>query len=74
MKLLISDNVKTSVRNIFYYCKNISYKYANRTIEDILNTISSIKDFPYIGRYVPELESKYFRERICKGFRIIYFI
>ena len=29
---------------------------------------------PYIGRYVPELDDKRYRELICEDYRIIYFV
>lgn len=33
-----------------------------------------IKDFPYIGRYVPEIQDEHYRERVFEKYRIIYFI
>ena len=36
--------------------------------------IENLQFFPYIGRNVPEIDDKHYRERICEKFRIIYFI
>ena len=38
------------------------------------DAIYNLQDSPYIGRYVPELSDKHFRERICEKYRIIYYI
>lgn len=74
MQISISNKAHNSIQDIFECASEISICYANSLLDDIYLSIEMLKDFPYIGRYVPELESKYFRERICKGFRIIYFI
>ena len=74
MKILISDNAKSAIGNIYRYSLNISTKYARKTVNNIYNTIFNIKDYPYIGRYVLEIPNKHFRERIYKEFRIIYYI
>ena len=41
------------------------------TLYDI---IYDLQDSPYIGRYVPELSDKQYRERICGNYRIIYYV
>ena len=74
MKIIISENVKLSIKDIHKYLSKISEKYAKRVVNDIYEIITHIKDAPYIGRYVPELQDKFFRERIYKNFRIIYHV
>ena len=74
MKIIISDNIKFYIDNIYSYLSNISSSYANKTIKNIYNTIYSIEYAPYIGRYVPECDYNYFRERICKKYRIVYYV
>ena len=74
MKIIISNNSKLSIKNIFNFSSNISTKYDNKVINNIYSTIDSIKFMPYIGRYVPEIPLKSFRERLSGNYRIIYFI
>ena len=74
MEISISSRAQTNIENIAEFSLKISTNYANKVITEIYSTIDSIQDNPYIGRYVPELSDKYYRERICEKFRIIYFI
>lgn len=74
MEIMISDNAKFAIGDIFNYLSNVSTKYAIKTVNNIYKTILDIKYAPYIGRYVPELPDKHFRERIYKQFRIIYYV
>lgn len=62
------------MRSITKFSSKISTNYSNKVIRDIYSTIDSIKDAPYIGRYVPELSDKHYRERICRNYRIIYLV
>ena len=38
----------------------------------LLRKIYELKVAPYLGRYVPELSDKHFRELIYKSYRIVY--
>ena len=62
------------MRSIAKFSAKISTNYSNKVIRDIYSTIYSIKDAPYIGRYVPEIADKHYRERICRNYRIIYVV
>ncbi len=46
--------------------------YAARFIERIINTVERLKDFPRIGRMVPEAGRNDVRELIFQGYRIMY--
>ncbi len=46
--------------------------YAARFIERIVNTVERLKDFPQIGRMVPEASRNDVRELIFQGYRIVY--
>lgn len=74
MKISISDRAHSNIENIAEFTLDISIDYANRVIADIYSTIELIKDSPYIGRYLPELNDKHYRERICGKYRIIYVV
>ena len=74
MEISISNRAQSNIENITEFTLKISTNYANRVVNEIYSTIDSIKSFPYIGRYVPELLDKHYRERICGNYRIIYLI
>ena len=55
------------------YISKDSILYAKQFIEQIFNAANHLKDFPEIGRRVPEAgERKDVRELIFQGYRIIY--
>lgn len=72
MKIIMHNEVKESLAEIYNYISEDSIKYANKTIENIYERIEFLKFSPYLGRYVPELSSKYYRELIYKSYRIVY--
>lgn len=74
MEILISNRAQGNIENIAEFTLKISTNYANTVVNKIYSTIYSIKDAPYIGRYVPELLDKHYRERICGNYRIIYVV
>lgn len=45
---------------------------SNEAHEDIDSRIYELGNSPYLGRYVPELLDKHFREIIYKSYRIVY--
>ena len=74
MEISISNKAQSNIENITKFTLKISTNYANRIVNEIYSTIDSIKVAPYIGRYVPELSDKHYRERICGNYRIIYLV
>ena len=74
MEISISNRAQSNIENITDFTLKISPNYANKIINEIYSTIYSIEDAPYIGRYVPEISDKYYRERICRNYRIIYVV
>ena len=74
MNISISNKAYNNLQNIVEFSSKISTNYANKVLQNIYSTIDSIKDAPYIGRYVPELFDKHYRERICGHYRIIYLV
>lgn len=74
MNISISNKAYNNMRSITKFSAKISTNYSNKVIQKIYSTINSIKDAPYIGRYVPELSNKHYRERICGNYRIIYIV
>jgi plasmid stabilization system protein ParE len=45
---------------------------AEDLIEEIFAAVDRLRDFPEIGREVPEFERSNLRELICRKYRIIY--
>ena len=74
MQIIISDDAKSAITDIYDYSYNISANYASRIVNQIYDAIYDLQDSPYIGRYVPELSDKQYRERICEKYRIIYYV
>lgn len=74
MQIIISDDAKSAITDIFDYSYNISAKYASRTVNKIYDAIYDLQGSQYIGRYVPELSDKQYREQICEKYRIIYYV
>lgn len=79
MNIIVDDSARDSISNIFSY----NFKYSPRNAVDV-NTniqlyINDLIDFPYMGRCIPELTDKRFREIIyiqdrSSVYRIMYFI
>lgn len=74
MEISISNRAQSNIENIVEFTLRISTNYANSVVNGIYSTIYSIKDAPYIGRYVIEIPDKHYRERICGNYRIIYVV
>lgn len=74
MKVIVTQRAKHNLFDIFDYNSHISLRYAIRIDKKIRSYIEDLKYSPYVGRYVPEILDKHYRERICEKFRIIYFI
>ena len=79
MKIIIEDMAHNSIDRIFDYLFNYSIKNAIETIEEIYSHIDYLENSPYIGRYIPEMSDKRFREIIYRktrhtGYRIMYYI
>ena len=74
MKVIITQRAKNDILELFDYNSKISLNYAIRIDKKIRSYIRTLEIAPYIGRYVPEIQSKSYRERICEKFRIIYMI
>lgn len=69
-----SGEAKKDLRGIAEYHNRSSLTYAKFIVQNIYNSVSELKEFPKIGRKVPELEMDIFRERIVEGYRVIYLL
>lgn len=74
MNLIISNQVKNDITEIYKYVAKDSLKYANETANNIYSRIAELEISPYLGRYVPEISNKQYRELLYKSYRIVYSI
>ena len=79
MKVLVENLAKQQLIDIYYYNYKYSLKSAIETNKSIMGKIDNLKDFPYIGRYIPEMSDKHYREIIYRrtrqsGYRIMYYV
>lgn len=74
MKIIVTQRAKHNLLDLFDYNANISLNYAIRIDKKIRSYIEDLQYSPYIGRYVPEISDKHYRERICEKYRIIYYV
>ncbi len=79
MNVIVEDSARKNLEDIYYYNFQYSLNNAIETDIGIYELIYSLVDSPYIGRYIPEISDKRFRELIYKKnkhstYRIIYYI
>lgn len=74
MNILISESANENISNIVEFTSNISIEYTNKIVSALYASIDRLEYAPYSGRYVPEIMDKHFREILCNGYRIMYFI
>lgn len=79
MNVIVEDSANIAMDNIYYYNLKYSSKNALETDNNIRLKINNLADFPYTGRYIPEIMNKHLREIIYKKtrqscYRIVYYI
>jgi len=66
------QDAKENLVEIEEYISRDSIYYANKTTEEIMNKVTYLSMFPYMGRKVPEYNNTNLRELIYKSYRILY--
>ena len=79
MHVHLDKSVRQQIDDIYYYNFQYSIKNAFETDIGIYNWIDKLEESPYLGRYIPEMSDKRFREVIYRrtrysGYRIMYYI
>ena len=79
MNIIVESLAKKQLYNIFYYNSQYSLKNAFNIEYSITENIKNLEFFPYLGRNIPEISDKHFREIIYyknkrNGYRIMYYI
>lgn len=72
MKISLSKLSLSDLSEIKDYIKKDSINYAKVFIQKIIDSIKILRDFPKIGRVVPEFKDENIREIFVKNYRIIY--
>jgi len=67
-----SKTATGDLRKIYDYISNDSAVYAERVINEIINKSEYLKEYPNIGRVVPELNNSKARELIVYSYRMVY--
>jgi len=71
-KIIWSPEAIEDLQSIAEYIQRDSEFYARAVVTKILDVSRSIKDFPLIGKIVPELENENIRERFVYSYRLVY--
>ena len=67
-----SEAAKNNLNEILEYISQDSPQYANYLSERIFESLENLKNFPQIGRKVPELNDPNIIELILQNYRIVY--
>ena len=67
-----SPEAVADVEAIASYITRDSAAYARAVVEKILETAHQVREFPFLGRMVPELAQETIRERFVYSYRLIY--
>lgn len=69
-----SESAKNDFRNIVNYISQDSPGYSEYFIKGVLEKIEYLRDFPKMGRKLPESDDPNDRELIFQRYRIIYYV
>ncbi len=69
-----SSAAKQDLAAIRDYYESSSPSYARTVISKLFGSVTNLKQFPRMGREVPEIEDEAFRELIVEGYRIVYLV
>lgn len=67
-----SPEAKYDLAYIFQYIKLDNPESARKVVDELRKLVRSLPDFPEQGRMVPEFGLPEIRERIHRGYRLVY--
>ena len=67
-----SKTATGDLRKIYNYISSDSEVYAERVVNEIISKSEYLKEYPNIGRVVPELNNSKVRELIVYSYRMVY--
>jgi toxin ParE1/3/4 len=71
-KVVWSPEAVEDLQSIAEYIGRDSEFYAKAVVTKVLETSRSIRDFPWLGRTVPEIQDVNIRERFVYSYRVVY--
>jgi len=71
-KIAWTEDAISSFEDVVKYISEDSVYYASNFAKKILMLVENLKDFPSIGRIVPECSNPEIRELIYQNYRIVY--
>lgn len=72
VRLEWNERALDDLKEIHEYIARDSPNFANLFVKKVYETVQKLKDFPEIGRIVPEMDNPAIRELIFQNYRIIY--
>jgi toxin ParE1/3/4 len=72
VKIIWSKKASNDLKNIYKFISQNSVFYAKKTRDELYERTHVLKDYPEIGKIVPEFEVEHIRELIEGNYRIIY--
>lgn len=67
-----SKTATDDLRAIYDYVSRDSVIYAKRVIDELVDRSDYLKEYPNLGRVVPELNNPRIRELIIYSYRMVY--
>ena len=71
-RVVWSDSARENLRSIAEHIALDSLHYAKVFVQRIIGAVERLRDFPKIGRTVPEYDDETLREIVFHNYRIIY--
>lgn len=71
-RVIWSDSARENLHAIAEYIALDSLHYAKVFVQRIIGAVERLRDFPKMGRTVPEYDDKTMREVVFHSYRIIY--
>jgi toxin ParE1/3/4 len=73
VEIVWSNNARERLKEILEYHNNQNPEYSSKLIRKIQDQQNLLKEFPQMGRLVPEKNSQNIREVFLENCRLIYF-
>ncbi len=67
-----SPEAVEDIESIAEYIERDSSFYAQSVVSQILEVSRNIREFPFIGRVLPEIGDENIRERVVYSYRLVY--
>ncbi|MDD2480824.1 MAG: type II toxin-antitoxin system RelE/ParE family toxin [Lutispora sp.] len=67
-----SRTAMEDLKRIYDYISEDSVIYAKQVVEEVINKSDYLKDYPNMGRVIPELNNPRIRELIIYSYRMVY--